>query len=128
MARRGRGDDGDVAPLVVLTGLTVVLVMLVVQLGLFFHARTIVNAAAQDGLRAAQLEGAGPGTAQRAARQVLVGSDRLLPQPVVIVRETSNEIEVVVAAEVVSLVPFWQGEVRSQVVGPVEKFRPQGDR
>jgi len=127
--KRLRGDNGDVAPLVVLTSLTVFLVMFVVQLGLYFHARTVVNAAAQDGLRAAQLEGAGESNGQQAAAQILGGSSNLLVNKVVAVEYRSAvEVEVRISAEVVSLVPFWNGTITSTAVGPVERFRPEGER
>ena len=126
---RLRGEGGDVAPLVVLTTITVFMVMFVVQLGLFFHARTVVNAAAQDGLRAAQLEGGTGVDAKQAAQNILAGSSGLLSGQVVNIEyRSSTEVEVRISADVTSLVPFWDGSITSTAVGPVEQFRPEGER
>jgi Flp pilus assembly protein TadG len=122
------GDRGDVAPLVVLTPITVFLVMLVIQMGLFFHARSIVAAAAQDGARAAQLEGGTEADARLAAAQILAGSESLLINEQVIVVSDEDEVTVTITADLNSLVPFWDGSLSASATGPKERFRNPSER
>jgi len=126
----GRGHErGDVAPMVILASLTMFLVLFVLQVALAFHARSVVIAAAQDGLRAAQLEGSQPEQATQAAAAVLAGSRQLVREPVITIEaDGRSSLRVSVHGEVVRLVPFWDGAVHAQVSGPVERFRPEGDR
>lgn len=121
-------ERGDVAPLVVLTPLTVFLVMFVVQMGVFFHGRTVLNAAAQDGARAAQLENATAADGEAAADQTLGGSRSLLTVTRLSVEVTPTTVDVVIDADVLSLVPFWSGATTARASGPKELFRPENER
>lgn len=121
-------DRGDVAPTVILTTLTVFLVMLVVQMGLFFHARTVLNAAAEDGTRAAQARGGTAGDAQLAVDQILAGSSSLLVNPASQISVGADTVTVDLRADIPSLVPFWSGSVTARSSGPVERFRPENER
>ena len=125
---RGRGEQGDVAPQVILTPITVFLVLFVVQIGLAFHARTVVTAAAQDGARAVQVEGGTEADGRATINAVLSGSEKLLRNPTVEVSQTLEEVTVTVTAVVPSVVPFWTGTVTGTAVGPTERFRPQNER
>lgn len=121
-------ERGDVAPTVILTTLTVFLVMFVIQMGLYFHARTVLNAAVDDGTRAAQARGGSADDAQQAVDQVLAGSTSLLVSPVTRIELDTDTVTVAVTADIPSLVPFWSGEVRAQASGPVERFRSERER
>lgn len=112
----------------VLTPLTVFMVMFVVQMGLFFHARTVLNAAAQDGARAAQLENATVADGEAAAWQTLAGSGNLVTVTAMSVEITPIEVNVVIDADVVSLVPFWSGSTTARSSGPNERFRSEDER
>ncbi len=127
---RVRDDRGDVAPTVILASLTVFLVMFVIQMGLYFHARTVLNAAAQDALRAAQVQGAGPDEGRRAADEVLHGSRSLFVNPIITIGPgpTESTLSVSITADTPSLVPFWSGRVTSNASGPQERFRPENER
>lgn len=121
-------ERGDVAPLVVLTPLTVFLVMFVVQMGLYFHARTVLNAAAQDGARAAQYEGAGSAEGVAAVNQILDGSRQLITVKTLQVDAGPPTVTVTITAEVASVVPFWTGTATASASGPKEFFRPENER
>ena len=123
------GDDrGDVAATVILAGLTVLLVMLVVQLGMYFHGRSVMNAAAQDGARAAQVENATAADASAAAEQILAGSTNLLRNRQITVDRSLDEVTVTITAEVQSVFPGWTGALSATASGPTERFRSQADR
>lgn len=121
-------ERGDVAPLVVLTPLTVFMVMFVVQMGLFFHARTVLNAAAQDAARAAQLENATEADGVAAANQTLAGSTGMVTVTQLSVDVGPTTVDVVIDANVLSLVPFWSGSTSARASGPKELFRPEDER
>ena len=112
----------------VLTPLTIFLVMFVVQMGLFFHARTVLNAAAQDAVRAAQVENATEADGRAAAEQILSGSTGLMTVTELSVDTDATTVDVVISAEVVSLVPFWSGSTSGRATGPREFFRPEDER
>lgn len=126
--RRLRGDRGDVAPLVVVTPIMVFMVMLVIQMGLYFHARSVMSAAAQDAARTAQHDNGSVADAYLAADQILAGSGSLVRNQSVAVNQTETEVTVTIAGEVTSLVPFWQAQVSVAASGPRENFRPESDR
>jgi Flp pilus assembly protein TadG len=122
------GERGDVAPLVVLTPLTVFLVMFVVQLGLHFHARTVLNAAAQDGARAAQYEDGTSADGVAAADQILNGSRSILAVQSLSVDAGPPTVTVTITADVISVIPFWSKTATASASGPKELFRPEDER
>jgi Flp pilus assembly protein TadG len=113
---------------VVLVTLTVFLVMFVIQVGLAFHAKTVLNAAAQDAVRAAQLENATTADGEAAAHEILAGSTGLLSNVEVVPHPTPTTVSFTVTADVLSLVPFWSGSVSGSASGPREMFRPESQR
>ena len=66
--RRLRGDAGATTEFVLVTPAFLFTIMLIVQAGLYFHAVSVASAAAQDGARAASVQGGtiprGEGTAR----------------------------------------------------------------
>lgn len=126
--RQRAGERGDVAPTVILTALTVFLVMFVIQVGLYFHARTVLNAAAEDGARAAQVRGGQAADGEATIDQILAGSPALLAEPTRQVSVDADTVTVELTARVPSLVPFWSGTVTARSSGPVERFRPEPER
>jgi len=78
--RPGRwGDDGGAATteFVIAAPAFLFVIMLIVQAGLYFHAVSVASAAAQDGARAASLEGATPADGERVAGDLV---HRLAPK------------------------------------------------
>jgi Flp pilus assembly protein TadG len=114
--------------LVVLTPLTVFLVMFVVQLGLHFHARTVLNAAAQDGARAVQYEDGTSADGVAAADQILNGSRSLLTVKSLDVDPGPPTVTVTITADIISVIPFWSKSVTASASGPKEQFRPESER
>lgn len=102
-----------------------ILVFIVIQAALTFHAKSVITAAAQDYVRAVQIEH--PGSGDAAASAALAGSERLFAAPPSIVAtETAGTIAVQITASVVSVVPGWAPTVQASVSGPREVFRPTG--
>ncbi len=125
---RCRGDHGDVVPLVVVTPIMVFMVMLAIQMGLYFHARSVMSAAAQDAARAAQHEDGTEADGYAAANQILAGSESLLIGETTTVDQGPTEVTVNITAEVTSLVPFFTADLSVEASGPRESFRPESAR
>jgi hypothetical protein len=121
-------DRGEVTGAVILLPVVVTMVFLVIQAGLVFHARSIVAAAAEDGARTAQAEGASATDARAVAMEVLDGSSGLIPVPVVEVQRTAADVRVTVRAEVRSPIPWFHPTVSASAGGAVERFIPEDGR
>lgn len=129
MWRRLRVDErGEVTATVILVPVVLILVMVVIQAGLTFHARSVVTAAATDAARTIQAEAGTEQDGRAVADQLLAGSAGLLVDPQVDVLAGGGEVEVVITAKVSSLVPFWDPTVQGRASGPIEQFRPEGSR
>ena len=121
-------DRGDVAPTVILAGLSMLLVMFVIQMGMYFHGRSVMNAAAQDGARAAQIENATEADAISAANQILAGSNNLFNNEQITVSRSTDGVTVQITAEIASVFPGWSGALTATASGPTERFRTQAER
>ncbi len=121
-------DRGDVAPMAIMFGLATVMVFFVIQVALLFHARSVVSAAAQDGVRAAQVENATASDAHDAASQILSGSTGLLNNESVVVTPSGEFVTVTVTADVTPVVFGLTGPVTASASGVIERFRPQSER
>lgn len=66
-ARRLAGDEGATTELVIAAPAFLFMIMLIVQAGLYFHASNIASAAAQEGARAATVQGGTIPEGQRVA-------------------------------------------------------------
>lgn len=121
--RRLRGDDGySVVEVVITFPVLILLVMLVVQFALLWHARHVAEAAAQDGLRSARGYASTAELGQQDAQSYLAQvAPRLLLQPTVEVQRTPTTVTVRVHAGVLSIVPLGLN-VDETAVGPVERF------
>ena len=127
--RPGLGDDrGDIVPLAIVIGLATVMMFFVIQVALLFHARSVVTAAAQDGVRAAQVENATAADAQAAASQILAGSSALLNNETVDVTTSGEFVTVTVTADASSVALGLTGPVTASASGVIERFRPQAER
>ena len=122
-ARRLRCDGGySVVEVVITFPVLMLLVMGVVQFALFWHARHVAEAAAQDGLRGARGYSSTAELGQRDALSYLAQvAPRLLTAPSVDVQRTPTTVTVRVHAGVLSIVPLGL-DVDETAVGPVERF------
>jgi hypothetical protein len=99
--------------------------MLVVQAAIVWHARGVAEAAAQEGLRTAQAyqstAAAGRLDTVRYLTQV---APRALSDPQVSVTRATKRVSVTVHARVISVIPFAHLAVTETASGPVETFVP----
>lgn len=125
--RRITSERGEVTSAVILAPVAIVAIMLAIQAGLVFHARSLVQTAAQDAARAAQAETANAADGQTAGLR-WIPDGGLLEDPAITVTRNATQVDVVATSGVISLVPFWDPIVTATVSGPVEAFRPESER
>ena len=125
-AARSSGERGAAtAELVIATPLLLLLVLLVVQFALWQHAIHIADAAAQEGARAARLEGGTAADGAARARVFLAQlSPTILVHPDVVARRNADTARVEITGQALMVVPCLRLPVRSVSQGAVEVFRP----
>ena len=105
--------------------LLLLIVMFIVQAGVWMHATHVAQAAAN---RAASTAAAYSGTAsagQTAAAETLSAlGDGVLKNPVITVTRTATEVRVEIVGTAATVVPGITWAVRAVVVRPVERFVP----
>lgn len=125
LRRRQRGERGDAAVEVVLAvPVLLLLIMLVIQAGLWFHGSQLAEAAAQEGVQAGRVENGSAGDAERRARDFL---GRLSPSVASTVQvhavRTAEVTRVEVTGEVQQVVPGLALTVSGAAEAPTERFR-----
>lgn len=98
-----------------------------VHAALVFHGRSVVAGAAQDGLRAAQLEDGTQGDGVAAANRTLNLSPGLISRSVEVDQGT-DVVTVRVSAQVNTVLIGILTDVRAEVTGPRERFYSEAER
>ncbi len=128
-SRQERG--AATASFVIAFPLLLLVFMALIQWGLYFHAQALVDAAAQDGTRAAQNADGTASQGRQVAEDLLADAGRsgLLREVRVDVSESAGEIRTTVRGQAPSLVPLpgFDATVEGSSVGPKERFVPQGE-
>lgn len=123
-----RDERGEVTVLLVFP-VAVLAVLLCAHAALVFHGRSVVAGAAQDGLRAAQIENGSAGDARSAAQRLLDQAPGLRDRNVSVgYTDDDDTITVTVTADVVSVIPGLFNAVRSVATGPRERFYEEDER
>ncbi len=123
--RRDEHGAASLAQVTITAPVLLLLLMLIVQFGLMFHARNVAEQAAQEGAaRARQFDGsAGAGKADARAFLAEVGTGTLQKQRVTVFR-TDTSATARVSGVVVSVVPGLKLRVSESASGPVEHYVP----
>ena len=101
------------------------LIMLVVQFGLWYHAEHVARSAADQGLRAARDPVRPPSSGEERAIDFLdAAGKRLIENRQVTVIRSSNVARVMVTGRVAAVIPGLRLPVRATAAGPIERFRP----
>lgn len=121
--RLGRRGGSESVSAVILVPLFLLLIFLVVQVGMFWHANNVAHSAASAAYNEARLDGAGRSDGEAAANQVLSRSEGSVRQPKVSVSRTAERAVAAVSGRGPSLVPFWDGPtIHQEVSGPTERW------
>lgn len=124
--RRCRGDSGSASTeLVIVMPLLLLLVLASVHVGLWFHARHLVNAAAQEGARAARASGATDSDGHDRAQQILgdLGSNSVT-SPAIVVTRSGSSVTVSVTGQAPPVIPGLTMSVSASSTSPIEEFKP----
>ncbi len=122
------GDRGaSSVELAVLAPVVFLLAFLPVQAGLWWHGRQVVNAAAQEGARAARVATTNPGQAEadgrtRAAEWAAMLGGRTVTGTSVSVSRSATRVDVVVTGQTIEILPGLALTVRGHAASPVERF------
>ncbi len=107
--------------------LLLLMIMSVIQFGLWQHANHVAQSAAEEGARSARLSG-GTSASGKAQAQDFVHQlgDGLVLDPVVSVSNDGQNVRVVVSGRTESMLPGVRLPVNGVSQGPVERFRAAG--
>ena len=122
-ARDERGDETIEAVLV--TPVLLLLIMVIIQFGLWYHASHVAEAAAQQGASAARVEAARADDGRVSAQQFMAAAAPALVDNVTVTAMRNAEIaRVAVDGTMHSIVPGLTLHVHGEAQSPVERFRP----
>lgn len=128
--RRGRSDDGSMSiEIAILFPALLLLVTAIVQYGLWFHARSVALAAAQEGAAAAASYQAAPDGGAERARAFLAdhAGDTLSDVEVAQSAPAPGQVAVRVTGHAISLLPGIAGPTVTQSAeAPLERFTVAG--
>ncbi|MEO7442981.1 MAG: TadE family protein [Acidimicrobiales bacterium] len=126
--KRCRGEDGLTATqLAVIMPAVLFWIMLIVQYGLWFHAKQVSAAAAAEAVDAAQVPGGTAADGERAAREFLALSGNLT-EVTIVVTPTADSVTVRVGGQAPRLVPGISWRVASVAESSLERFVPEPQR
>ncbi len=126
--KRCRGEAGLTATqLAVMMPALLFWIMLIVQYGLWVHAKQVATAAAAEAVDVAQVPGNTPASAEAAARSFLTQSGNLV-HVTVDVTPTAERVTVRVMGEAPQLVPGFSWTVAAVAQAPMERYMPQPAR
>jgi Flp pilus assembly protein TadG len=122
--RSWRDERGDaVTETVLLVPVLLLLILFVIQFGLWYHAQHLVQAAAQEGARAARAEyGTAEDGQERAERFLQEAGGESVSGPGVHAERTIDTVTVRVVGRAPAVVPGLRLSVRASATSPVEEF------
>lgn len=131
-ARRLRGDEGAATTeFVIIAPAMLFMILLIVQLALYFHAISVASSAAQDGAHDASLLGATPADGEETARQLIEALAPELLEGVDVHGQTvdgGDRVRMTVSGDVSQIITIPGTDlsisVNETAETPVEQFRP----
>ena len=130
---RGRFASPDAGSsaieLVLYTPLLMLVTFLVVQFALSWYGQEIAGATAREAARVARVEGGTPqalALAEERGRDyaAAIGAGAFVDVDVDVVLVNPETVSATVTGRSMEIIPGWAPQVRAQVQGPVEMFRP----
>jgi len=123
---RRRGEVGAVSSqLVIITPALLLLILMVVQFGVWQHAQHVTQTAAQEGMAVARVEG-GTQSAGAARAQAVAGrlGGSIIVNPQITVTRTADQARVEVSGTAEPVVPFMKLPVHAVSQATTERFLP----
>lgn len=128
-ARRSRGDDGAIAvEAAILIPATIVLILVILQLSLYWFGQAVATRAAHEGLEQTRVLNGTPGSGEAVAGQLL-SQTSVLGSSSIDATRTDTTATVTVTGEPLTVIPleFLPGvslTVTATAAGPVERLEP----
>lgn len=123
--RSGRERGAATLELVVIFPVVLLITFGVIETALWYHARNVALAAAEEGVRVATGDGGslGAGVDEATDFALRAGADDVLSGVAVRADGGATEVTITVSGHSLSLFPGWSGhEVAQTASGPVERF------
>lgn len=128
MVRRLREERGmTTSQVAILFPAVLFWLMLIVQYGLWWHAKQVANAAAAEAVDAAQVESATAADGEAAAGRYLAQSGNLTNVTVTVERQPAT-VTAEVRGDAPQLVVGFSWSVTARSEAPVERFIPEPER
>ncbi len=128
MASRLRDERGmTTIQVAILFPVVLFWIMLIVQYGLWWHAKQVANAAAAEAVDAAQVSAGTARDGEDAAASYLAQSGNLDDITITVSREPTS-VTVEVHGDAPRLVPGIEWSVTARSSAPVERFIPESER
>lgn len=128
MVRRLRDERGmTTIQVAILFPAVLFWVMLIVQYGLWWHAKQVANAAAAEAVDAAQVSTGTARDGETAAAAYLEQAGNLSDITITVTREP-NTVTAEVHGDAPRLVPGFEWSVTARSAAPVERFIPEPER
>ena len=128
MGRRVRDERGmTTIQVAILFPVVLFWIMLIVQYGLWWHAKQVANAAAAEAVDAAQVSAGTARDGEDAAASYLAQSGNLDDITITVSREPTT-VTVEVHGDAPRLVPGVEWSVTARSSAPVERFIPESER
>jgi Flp pilus assembly protein TadG len=128
MGRRWRDERGmTTIQVAILFPVVLFWIMLIVQYGLWWHAKQVANAAAAEAVDAAQVSSGSARDGEDAAASYLAQSGNLDNVTITVSREPTV-VTVEVRGDAPQLVPGFEWSVTARSTAPVERFIPEPER
>ena len=126
MTRLRENERGEATTeMVLVVPVLLVLITLVIQFALWYHASNVAEAAAEEGVRAARLRGGTAETGQATTENFLSqAGPTIVVAPEVSVSRDTDTARVEVHGRVVSVVPGISLPIDAVAESPLEEFRP----
>ena len=131
LSRDCRDTGSATVEIAILFPVLLAVIVAIVQYGLWFHARSLALAAAQEGVTAARAYAADPAIGPDRAREFLQahGSDTLTDITATATSPGAGQVGVEVTGRSLSLLPGVPGPAVTQSAeGPVERFTVAGNQ
>lgn len=130
MQSRLRGDAGVVSTEVaVIMPALIIVIMMVFQVGMFWHAKQAADVAAEEAVEAAQVATATEADGYSGAASILGQAGNLRNATVTVNRdEAAGTVTVTITGNAPAIIPFGSWGVTSQAQGSIERFIPADER
>lgn len=128
-SRLRRDETGQAAEAVIVFPVLLLIIMSVVQFGLWYHASAVAKAAVAEGVRAARAEGGTGSDGSAVTEAFLAQAGPTVVQDVQLVVSRNDSVaRVELRAKAANVLPGLRLPIHAVAESPVERFRPESEQ